>query len=126
MSERIPTTAGSAATATTATTATTTGMPKERGTERATHVEEHLKTREVEALRHGEGKRQVVDQGTKTQSTRSRVLDEVEIQGVVEVRRRIEEVETVEIHRIIEEREPLAKPRLDESELERYRKKYIK
>lgn len=97
-----------------------------RGAERATHVEEHLKAKEVEALRHGQGEHKVVDEGTRTQAMRRRVLDEVEIHGVVEVRRRIEEIETVEIHRIIEEREPLSKPRLDESELERYRKKYVK
>jgi len=65
----------------------------------------------------------VVDESMRTQPMRRRVLDDYEVNGVVEIKRRFEEVQIVEIRRIFEEREALAKPLLDEEEIQHHHSK---
>lgn len=56
----------------------------------------------------------------KGSPTRTKVLDEYTVEGVVETKRVIEEIEVIEIHRFIEEREPLARPLIDEEMIKKH------
>lgn len=56
----------------------------------------------------------------KGSPSRTKILDEYTVEGVIENKRVIEEIEVIEIHRFIEEREPFAKPIIDEEIIKKH------